>query len=236
LALTLSATLGGCGPSSPLSASSPTPTNPTAFVPVPLAPAVRVVDFEGFESTADVRALAGWAFGSNDTADKAFAVVDKRRARLYVFAADGRLAGTSPVLVGLQPGDETEVGIGDKPIADIRPDERTTPAGRFVTIPGMNAEGKPVVWIDYDAAVSMHAVIAGTPAERRLQRLASADPAAHRISYGCINVPTAFFNNVAAPTLAQRGSTVYILPDVRPLGDVFPALAGTAATLVAGGD
>ena len=82
-----------------------------------------------------------------------------------------------------------------------------------------------MVWIDYDAAVSMHVVITGTPGEQRLERLASPDPARHRISWGCVNLPAAFFHEVVQPSFAGRGGIVYILPDTRPLAEVFPALA-----------
>ena len=225
IAFALLASLAGCS-----QAPSPVARSPQSVGVALVPPALprRMVDFGPVRPEPDVLALATWAFSSDDTGGKAFAVVDKRRARLYVFAADGRLAGTAPVLLGLQPGDETEPGIGSKPIAAIRPDERTTPAGRFATVPGHNSDGAPVVWIDYDAAVSMHAVIAGTRKERRLQRLASADPAQRRISYGCINVPKTFFDDVALPAFARRGGIVYILPDKRALGEVFPGLAGNS--------
>ena len=57
------------------------------------------------------------------------------------------------------------------------------------------------MWVDYDAAVSMHRVITSNPAERRLQRLASPTPKDNRISYGCINLPAAFFDKVLSPTV-----------------------------------
>jgi hypothetical protein len=47
----------------------------------------------------------------------------------------------------------------------------------------------------------MHRVRLVDPKERRLERLASADPADRRISYGCINVPVAFFDTVVWPLL-----------------------------------
>ncbi|HZJ72796.1 MAG TPA: hypothetical protein VFF36_17805, partial [Planctomycetota bacterium] len=51
-------------------------------------------------------------------------------------------------------------------------------------------------------------------------------------SYGCINVPAAFFASVAWPSLGASGGVVYVLPETRPLADVFPALrdAGSLAT------
>ena len=194
------------------------------------APSIPSADYGDVSVTPDVRVVADRVMATNDHETKAFAVVDKRAARVYVFSAVGRLIGASPVLIGLAPGDDSEPGIGNKPIAAIRPDERTTPAGRFATIPGHNSDGHPVVWIDYDAAVSMHSVVTGVPSERRLQRLAAADAAQHRISYGCINLPTAFFTDVAAPALHTRGSMVYVLPDTRSLPEVFPTLGLHAAS------
>jgi hypothetical protein len=187
-------------------------------------------DFAGTVPSADVRRVADWVVASADHGQHPFAIVDKTQATLYVLAPSGRLIGTSPVLLGLARGDDSEPGIGDKPIAAIRPDERTTPAGRFAAQPGKNLGGDNVIWVDYDAAVSMHSVRATVASERRLQRLESPDPAEHRISYGCINVPAAFFASVAWPSFAQAGGMIYVLPETRPLADVFPALRGTPAT------
>ena len=119
------------------------------------------------------------------------------------------------------PGDDSVVGIGKRPIAQVRPEERTTPAGRFVAQPGRNSGGEDVIWVDYEAAVSMHRVRPIDPKERRLERLASSDPSQRRISYGCINVPVAFFENVLHPLLARRGGIVYVLPETRQLRQVF---------------
>ncbi|MEO5844189.1 MAG: hypothetical protein ABIQ33_05060 [Caldimonas sp.] len=172
----------------------------------------------------DARRLADWVVATADHRDRPFALIDKAQARLYVFAPSGRLIGASPVLLGLARGDDSEPGIGDKPIAAVRPEERTTPAGRFVSEPGKNLGGEDVIWVDYDAAVSMHRVRANVKSERRLERLESPDPAEHRISYGCINVPASFYDSVAWPSFAQAGGVIYVLPETRPLVEVFPAL------------
>ena len=116
-------------------------------------------------------------------------------------------------------------GIGQRPISQVRPEERTTPAGRFISAPGRNASGENVVWVDYDNAVSMHRVRPVDPKERRLERLASPDPAQRRISYGCINVPVAFFDSVVQPVLASGRAVVYVLPETRPLQQTFAAYA-----------
>ena len=98
-------------------------------------------------------------------------------------------------------------------LSDIRPEERTTPAGRFVASLGYNFKGKDVLWVDYKNAVSLHRVITNNPKERRLERLASPTPLDRRISYGCINVPANFFDNVVKPTFTRTHGIVYVLPE-----------------------
>lgn len=197
------------------------------------AAAAPQADFGTRHAAADVRRVADWALDSGDAGQRPFVIVDKRRARLYVFEPGGRLRGDAPVLLGLARGDDTVPGIGDKPLSQVKPQERTTPAGRFQGEIGHNLRGEDVLWVDYDAAVSMHRVLTTNPAERRLQRLASAGVADNRISYGCINVPTAFFETVLMPvSRVGAAPVVYVLPETRPLREVFlnmppatPALA-----------
>jgi hypothetical protein len=81
--------------------------------------------------------------------------------------------------------------------------------------------------VDYDAAVSMHRVRVTDPRERRLERLATPTPSDNRISYGCINMPPHFFEQVLWPAFKQRGGIVYVLPEHKPLDEVFPALKMT---------
>ena len=124
--------------------------------------------------------------------------------------------------MGAARGDDTVPGIGDRKIGEILPHERTTPAGRFVGEAGRNLQGEAIVWVDYDAAVSMHRVRTSNPRERRLERLATPTAADNRISYGCINVPVAFFDRQIHP-LFDGGRTVpiYVLPEVRTFEEVF---------------
>jgi hypothetical protein len=62
--------------------------------------------------------------------------------------------------------------------------ERTTPAGRFASEPGVNIHGEAIIWVDYDAAIAIHRLRPSPPAERRPQRLASASALDKRISLG----------------------------------------------------
>jgi hypothetical protein len=152
-----------------------------------------------------------------------FVIVDKTDARVFVFHADGSLRGTAPALLGLTTGDESIAGIGDRALSTIRPEERTTPAGRFVASLDRNSHGKGILWVDYDSAVSLHPVVNNNPRERRLERLATPTPLDNRISYGCINVPAKFYSNVVNPAFAGTNGIVYVLPEVRTIREVFPA-------------
>lgn len=115
-----------------------------------------LVDFGTVLPSAEARSTAEWVMTSSDHQGRPFLLIDKTDARLYLIAADGRLHGFSPVLLGAALGDESVPGIGSRPIPAIRPHERTTPAGRFVGEQGYNLEGESLVWLDYDAAVSIH--------------------------------------------------------------------------------
>ena len=172
-------------------------------------------------ASLDARFVADWVADSGDSKGLPYLILDKRDARLFVFAADGRLIDTSPVLLGAAPGDDSVEGIGTRPMDQVRPEEKTTPAGRFVTEAGRNAAGEEVVWVDHGAAVSMHRVRLVDPKERRLERLASPDPAQRRISYGCINVPVAFFESVVWPMLRTTRAVTYVLPETRSVDEVF---------------
>lgn len=178
-------------------------------------------DFGRASPSPEARHIADWIADSRDNENADFIIVDKRDATAYVFDAEARLRGASPVLLGYALGDDSVPDIGLRPIAEVRPEERTTPAGRFVAERGRNLKGEDVVWVDYDAAVSMHRVLTTKPSERRLERLATPTVDDNRISYGCINVPVAFYEAYVRPTVAERRAIVYVLPDIKPVQQVF---------------
>ncbi len=182
--------------------------------------------------STDAAALVAEVTRSNDHGDAPFLVLDKRAARVWVFDARARLTGSAPVLLGLAIGDDTAPGIAELPLAQITDAARTTPAGRFVIEPGRNLHGDDILWIDYDAAVSMHRVRSVNAGERRLQRLASPRAADRRISYGCINVPVAFFNRVLTPLFQETRAIAYVLPEVLPMATVFPFMFTIASDQV----
>lgn len=183
-------------------------------------------DFQGQAASVPVQALAQWAFTAGDAAGRPFAVVDKLQARIFVFGADGRLAGSAPALLGQARGDMSAPGVGSRVASGIAPQERTTPTGRFASVPGRNQHGEAIVWVDYDAAIAIHRLRATRADERRPQRLASATPDDNRISLGCIVVEEAFYDAVVAPLLGRQRGVVYVLPEVRDWTEVFSTAAG----------
>jgi hypothetical protein len=183
--------------------------------------AARYAEFGDFLPSAQARHVADWVADSSDNAGSDFIVVDKKAAAVLVFDQRARLRASSPILLGGAEGDDTVPGIGSRPLDQILPEERTTPAGRFVGERGRNARGEDVVWVDYDAAVSMHRVLTVNPAERRLERLASESVEDNRVSWGCINVPVAFFETYVSPLFARRQALIYVLPEVKTAQSVF---------------
>ena len=181
-------------------------------------------------STPAAPPLRQWILQSGDNEQSPFIIIDKRRARLWLFSQTGEPLGDTPVLLGLAPGDASVPGIGEREMKDIQRHERTTPAGRFVAEAGRNAAGEDIFWIDYDAAVSMHRVRGSNPVEKRLARLASATSADNRISYGCINVPASFYDRHIRPAFEGRRGVVYVLPETIAPGVLFKTGPGATAT------
>lgn len=184
------------------------------------SPEPRSANFGTEAASGDARAVANWVAASGDNGGLPFVIVDKIDAKVFVFDAKGALLGAAPALLGLGHGDDSVAGIGQRRLATIRPEERTTPAGRFEASLGSDYD-QDILWVDYDSSLSLHRVIVGNPADRRHARLASPTPLDNRISYGCINVPAHFYDTVVAPAFKGTVGIVYILPETRPIEAVF---------------
>lgn len=199
----------------------PVAAAPAAVVAASLEHLPRRANFAQEDPSSEAREMANWVMDSRDHHGMPFVIVDKPHVRVFVFKPDGTLDGAAPALLGSAVGDDSVPGIGEREMSAILPHERTTPAGRFVSQPGTNSFGEDIVWVDYEAAVSMHRVRAKEPSERRLQRLASATLDDNRISFGCINLPVAFYEEVVKPALGSQRGVVYVLPETRPVRAVF---------------
>lgn len=208
----------------------PTRADPSVFAAPPVAALPRQADFLNTTPSANARLVADWVVTSGDNAGLPFAIIDKPGAKVYVFDAAGRLRGASFALLGLARGDNSMPGIGEKKLSAIAPDERTTPAGRFVAELGVDG-GQSVLWVDYHTAIAMHPVVRGTPGDHRVQRLASPSVLDKRITFGCINVPPRFFYDIVFKTFSGTVGIVYTLPDTEAVQDVFPAIMADNATM-----
>lgn len=204
----------------PLLNASYTADADNAFVMNPATAGKKAVQvsFASESASRRTRDMADWVVGTGDNVNMPFAIVDKVNAKVYVFNADGKFYGAAPVLLGIGIGDHAPLGAGSKPMSQIPVKDRTTPAGRFVSVMGRNHKGKDILWVDYDQALSMHAVVRGTARDRRAERLASPTPSDNRISFGCINVPTNFFDEMIKGKFSGAGGVVYILPESNRLG------------------
>lgn len=174
--------------------------------------------------------VADWIAASGDNHALPYAIVDKVNASLFLFDAKGKPLGAVPVLIGVAVGDDATPGIGSKNLAEIGPAEKTTPAGRFLAKFGLAFGRERILWVDYATSVALHPIPKGaSKKERRAQRMASATTADNRITFGCINVPLAFYTATISPLFRRKGGYVYVLPDTKPLEEVFPRLRVQAA-------
>jgi len=186
----------------------------------PVAATATAAQFKGEPVSVDARDTANWVAASHDNHALPFVVIDKVNAKVFAFDGAGILRGAAPALLGLARGDASVPGIGQRKLATITPAERTTPAGRFEASLGRDFE-QDILWIDYEAALSLHRVIKGRRVDDRAGRLASPSPSDNRISYGCVNVPPAFYDGVVKPLFTGTVGIVYILPETKPLRTVF---------------
>ncbi|MEG3171456.1 L,D-transpeptidase [Sphingomonas sp. ZB1N12] len=186
----------------------------------PLSETATVAQFKGETVSTEARDTADWVTASHDNHALPFVVIDKVNAKVFAFDGAGILRGAAPALLGMARGDDSVPGIGQRKLATITPPERTTPAGRFEASLGRDFE-QDILWIDYEAALSLHRVIKGRRVDDRAGRLASPTPSDNRISYGCVNVPPGFYDGVVKPLFTGTVGIVYILPETKPLRSVF---------------
>ena len=181
-------------------------------------------NFAGERASEDACLAADWVVESADHQGLPFVIVDKKDARIFVFGADGKLRGSTPVLLGLAVSDKGLVDMSNRKVSSLRPDERSTPAGRFASEPGQNLQGEAIIWIDYESSIAIHRLRPDVRGGRRAQRLTSASIQDNRISMGCVVVPVLFYENVIQSVLGKSRSVVYVLPETTPLRAMLSAL------------
>lgn len=179
-----------------------------------------LADFGKHDAPAEVVHVANWISYTRNNHRKSFVVIDKKQAQLYLFEPTGKLKSITPVLLGRAVGDVIPPGTASKPISQLKENEKTTPAGRYLAKPGKNTHGANVIWVDYNAAISMHRLLK-VGKEMRHERMATPDVADNRISNGCVNVPPAFYDKVLYPDVVKKGAYVYVLPETKTPQQLF---------------
>jgi hypothetical protein len=180
---------------------------------------LRHADFASELASPDAHRLADWVADSHDNGKHWFVVLDKQQAKVFLFDNNAHLDAAAPAVLGETVGDDSTPGVGDKPLSALKPEDLTTPAGRFVAETGETASRhEDVVWVSYDMALSMHRII---KLPERLKAIATPDPRDNRLSHGCINLPDAFYEQHLRPAQDRAGLIVYILPETRPIKQTF---------------
>jgi hypothetical protein len=213
-------------PSSSLSTPQNKATLPAAEATLVRTHPFKPVNFKLEVVSQNAQHVADWVIDSSDNQGMPFVIVDKTNAKLFVFNSHGQLLGAAAALLGLSRGDDAVAGIGQRKLSSIRPDERTTPAGRFVASLDHTLHGEEILWVDYDTAISLHRVHTTNIKERRGQRLSSLTALDNRISFGCINVPVKFYQSVVSPAFTGTNGIVYVLPETQSLHEVFDLYYG----------
>jgi hypothetical protein len=193
--------------------------------PKPARPAATALNEAAILPSAEGQRVAAWIAASNDNHALPYAVLDKKAASLILYSAKGKPLEQVPVLIGIAAGDDATPGVGSKKLSQIGPAEKTTPAGRFLAKFGYAAGRQQVLWVDYTNSVAIHTIPPDSPKkEKRRERMLSPEGDDNRITFGCINVPRAFYGKSLRPLFQKKGGYVYVLPDTKPLEEVFPRL------------
>lgn len=175
-----------------------------AAAPAPAVPQV----------STGIKLLAHRVLSANDPGQRPFAIVDKHTATIAVYLPSGALAGVSRTLLGQARGDHSVPGVGERTqTGRLRPQDLTTPAGRFESAPGRNRQGEAIVWLDYHCAFAIHRLRPGVSKAERARRLATSSVADKRVSAGCVVVPETFYDHTVAGLLGRGPGVVYVMPE-----------------------
>lgn len=186
-----------------------------------LLSSVAQSNYEEYALTHDAKHLAEWVTESGDNQGLPFIIIDKKQAQVFLFHTDGKLNSSAPALLGIKIGDDITPGTGNKTLTDITLEEKTTPAGRFEANLGFSPSKSEMLWIDYESGFSMHSVVTSNPSERRLQRLASSKISERRITYGCVNVASLFYQGQIHEAFKNSNGIVYVLPEIHSIQKIF---------------
>lgn len=199
-------------------------------------------DTDGRELSPNAQTVANWV-AENAEPNEISLILDPASGTLYVMKG-GKVVADSPALYGAKgvgsfPGGSMEAAAK----ADLPTEEKkVTPAGRFSLEFTQNDPdyGTSITFAQTgDYRLAVHRVYQGNPAERRAERLKSGRSDDKMVSFGCINVSDAFYDEVLKKFDYSGKAFAYLLPsDASKLGQFFdlgsnnraPAPTRTAST------
>ncbi len=161
-------------------------------------------------ASPDAERVAAWIAASGDNHALPYAVIDKNSASLLLYDGRGKPVAQVPVLIGIAPGDDATPGVGSKTLGEIGPAEKTTPRAASWRSSAMPPDGRRCYGSTIPTA--SRSTYPGDAAKRemRRERLLSPEPDDNRITFGCINVPRAFYGSALRPLFQKKGGYVYI--------------------------
>lgn len=154
-----------------------------------------------------------WIRQSKDNNGQRYIIADKARGELYVMDASGQMLARSPALYGRQLGDG--MSLGETPAGVFTLQERRAPSAYGGDIEQFSTAPNGDIY-------AIHRVLTNNPKQRRLQRLQSNNAVDHRVSLGCINLPSKFYDQYLSKGF---GGKLYILPDQGKLETTFKDIA-----------
>lgn len=183
---------------------------------------IHVANFKGAERTVGVERLLSAILDTNANEDMAFVVADKPTATMYVFDKLGNLKGSSPVLLGVTKGDKNT--LSSLSSRANNPLLRTTPSGIYTTKSIKHEQYKKEYGHEWlvqlvettagdNSTTAIHGVYVHTPSEQRQARLDSKSIEDNRASWGCLNAPVQFMQDVVQPTFENENGKVFITPE-----------------------
>ena len=207
---------------------APPPTDPWAMdAPVDEAPAIAPAQPQGRRPSGIAERLAGWVTATGDNGELPLHCSSTKSGRTS--SPLTRAASSSAprrCWSGSRAGTTRRQGSATSSSPrSARTSARPRPAGSW-----LGSVTRTATALCFGSTSAMRsrctAVMSVNPGRHRLPGIHSSDPSRHRISYGCINVPATFYDDVVLTALASgNAAVVYILPDTKAIDDVFPAFA-----------
>lgn len=160
--------------------------------------------------------------------NKPIVIVDKQMGLTYMIDANGVLAGKSASLTGKTKGDfRSEEAKKTASVESIAEKDKVTEAGMFEgALKKSEDYGRVITLQEFNNySVALHQTYLKKPAERRQERLESATPEDNRISFGCINVPNEFMQNVVLKSIPY-GMTrfpIVVIPESKSIQAFWPS-------------